>query len=289
MDGASLVPAQGTLLGAFVGTGPVADFETLISRKLALHLNYYGWDLDIFGSDVTDDIANGRIPYSTWEPWNNSVGVPLDDIVNGVQDTVIQQRAAEAKALGVPLLLRWAHEMNGNWYPWCGINNGGATVGPAKYVAAYKHIHDVFVAAGALNVQWVFCPDNADVPGDSWNHWTAYYPGDAYVDWMCFDGYNWGSTMPYGWESFQQVFQQIYSEMAGMGKPLMIGETASTELGGDKAAWITAMLGTSKSDFPAIKALVWFEINKETDWRVESSPASLMAFQTVAHDPYFNP
>jgi beta-mannanase len=179
--------------------------------------------------------------------------------------------------------------MNGNWYPWSGAQNGGATGGPAKYVAAYKHVHDVFVAEGALNVQWIWCPDNADVPNETWNHWTAYYPGDSYVDWIGFDGYNWGSTQPWGWQSFDTVFQQIYAAYAGSGKPLIVGETASTELGGNKADWILGMDTSVMSAFPALKAIVWFEINKETDWRVESSPASLSAFQQVARDPYFNP
>ena len=32
------------------------------------------------------------------------------------------------------------------------------------------------------------------------------------------------------------------------------------------------MIPTLRDDFPLIKALVWFDINKETDWRISSSP-----------------
>jgi hypothetical protein len=69
----------------------------------------------------------------------------------------------------------------------------------------------------------------------------------------------------------------------------MIPETASTEVGGDKAAWIRAILPALRGSYPAIKALVWFHMNKETDWRVDSSAAARDAFVPMANDPYFNP
>jgi hypothetical protein len=38
-----------------------------------------------------------------------------------------------------------------------------------------------------------------------------------------------------------------------------------------------------------IKGLVWFGINKETDWRISSSPETEAAIIGMAADPYFNP
>jgi hypothetical protein len=69
----------------------------------------------------------------------------------------------------------------------------------------------------------------------------------------------------------------------------MIPETACAEVGGDKAAWINALLPTLRQSFPAIKALVWFHMNKETDWRVDSSAGAKDAFVPFAKDPYMNP
>ena len=69
----------------------------------------------------------------------------------------------------------------------------------------------------------------------------------------------------------------------------MIGEMASAEVGGDKAAWIAGMVPTLKADFPLIKGLVWFDVNKETDWRISSSPESEAEFVKMASDPYTNP
>ena len=49
------------------------------------------------------------------------------------------------------------------------------------YVAAYRHIHDIFLAAGATNVIWAWCPNVTDIHGGNKNT-MDYYPGDAYVE-----------------------------------------------------------------------------------------------------------
>ena len=51
------------------------------------------------------------------------------------------------------------------------------------------------------------------------------------------------------------------------------------ERGGDKAAWIEDMGDKLARRFPKVRAVVWFHANKETDWRVNSSAASLSAFR----------
>ena len=134
---------------------------------------------------------------------------------------------------------------------------------------------------------WAWCPDVTDT--NNGNAMTmSYYPGDDYVDWTGVDGYNWGSTNG-GWQTFKQVFQKIYPLLAAKGKPILIGEMASAEAGGDKAQWIDEMIPTLKSTFPLFKGVVWFDVNKETDWRIASSPNALAAFKRMASDPYFNP
>jgi beta-mannanase len=151
-------------------------------------------------------------------------------------------------------------------------------------------VHDIFTAAGATNVLWVFSPNVDSVPGDAWNQWSNYYPGDDYVDWTAFDGYNWGTVQAgSSWRSFTAMTGTIYAGLTAKGKPIMIPETASAEQGGDKAAWIADILPSLRTSFPGIKAFVWFHMNKETDWRVDSSPQARDRFVTLARDAYFNP
>ena len=74
---------------------------------------------------------------------------------------------------------------------------------------------------------------------------SHYYPGGYYVDWICIDGYNWGTNpvQPDRWKTFGEVFGLTYSTLTQISsRPIMIGETASSELGGSKAAWITDTL-----------------------------------------------
>lgn len=74
----------------------------------------------------------------------------------------------------------------------------------------------------------------------------------------------------------------------------MIGEFASCEAGPyeqagqTKSAWITnASERMQSSDYAQVQAFYWFNINKECDWRVNSSPQSLSAFQASMTSPYF--
>ncbi len=272
-----LAPAQGALLGEYYGDGTIAETDARIGRKPAIHLTYYAWDDDWAGGSVTaTDLSEGKIPLVNWEPDN----IDFNQIVNGSLDATIQARASGAKKLGMRFFLDFAAEMNGD-EAWSGNDAG-------LYVAAYRHIHDLFVAAGANNVVWAWCPNVTDVNGG--NAMTmAYYPGDTYVDWTGVDGYNWGTSVAgFGWQSFHDVFAQIYPLLAAKGKPILIGEMASDEVGGDKGQWIAAIVPTLRADFPMIKGLVWFDVHKERQWQIDSSPASLAAYQTMAKDPYMN-
>jgi hypothetical protein len=279
--GDSLVPAQGALLGVFYGADDLAATASKIGRMPQVHLTYYAWDDDWTGRITKADLEAGRIPLVNWEPHDPK----LTDIAAGDYDDMLHQRAASAKALGMPFFLDWGAEMNGDWSPWGGAQNG---MSAEQYLAAYKHIHDVFTADGVSNAIWLWCPNVTDEPRAAWNATLGYYPGDDYVDWACVDGYNWGSTQG-GWQSFDDVFKDVYDKLATLNKPIMIGEMASAEAGGDKAAWIDAIIPTLRDQFPLIHGLVWFDINKETDWRISSSPAAEAAFKKMANDPYFNP
>lgn len=284
-----LVPERGVLLGAFVGTGTLGGFESTLGRSIAINHTFVGWT-DDFTTMLPALAAGGRVPLVTWEAWENSVGAPLADIIGGTYDAMITARAKAAKSFGKTFFLRWGHEMNGNWYPWSGSSNGANMAATTTFISAYHHIHDLFVAAGAANVLWIFCPNVDSVPSEGWNQWQNYYPGDSYADWIGLDGYNWGTVQSTStWQSFSTIVGRIYAGLAAKGKPLIIPETASTELGGDKAAWIAAVLPSLQTSFPSIKAFVWFEMNKETDWRAESSSASRAAFVSMVNDPYFNP
>jgi beta-mannanase len=193
-------------------------------------------------------------------------------------------------SVGAPVMARWGHEFNGNWYPW-GIANNNSN--PALYISAYRHVHDLVVAAGATNVQWVWCFNNGSTPDASYNDPAQSYPGDAYVDWVGIDGYNWGldpSWDPTGnhWTSFDSMFTSAYAQARAIApkRPIMIGEVASSEDGGNKAQWISDMSTALQSGrYPDLKLVVYFDHIVHTEKPMCSEKTEKMRFRRATGAP----
>ena len=113
------------------------------------------------------------------------------------------------------------------------------------------------------------------------NSIQKYFPGDEAVDWIGIDGYNWGTSGgTFLWQDFEEIFGDAYDSIVSMSsRPIMIAETASSEEGGDKSAWIKSAAKALKIRFPAVKKLIWFDLKKECDWRISSSVKSAEAFK----------
>ena len=169
--------------------------------------------------------------------------------------------------------------MHGTWYPWSvGINGNTA----ADDVAAWRHVVTIFRQEGATNARWVWCPN---VLFASSAPFATTYPGEAWVDWVALDGYNWGTSQPWSaWQSLTEVFKPSHDALAALtAKPMMIAEVASAEVGGNKANWLKRGLLTDlPKQLPRVRTIIWFNENREMDWRVNSSPATLGAYRQVA-------
>jgi beta-mannanase len=279
------------LFGVATPGGPssLADLDTFEQRagkRVGLYVYYASFAYSRFKPAHADAIrARGALPEITWEPWEptgtaNQPSYALQRIRSGAYDDYIRHWATDIKRWRHPLLLRFAHEMNGDWYPWCEGVNGNR---PGDYVAAWRHVRELFRAEGAANARWVWNP-YVRLPRSA--PLASFYPGDEYVDGVGLDGYNWGSTrLGSSWQSFAETFEGSVAELRDItDKPMMIGEVASTEVGGDKAAWIKDFFGCLKRN-PAIRAFVWFNFDKESDWRIESSAAATAAFAAEIADP----
>lgn len=233
------------------------------------------WDRPLPVDRLRDIVRTGTVPEITWEPWDPRQGLTqpayrLETITAGSHDAYLLSWARSAAAFGQPLLLRFGHEMNGIWYPWSTTRNGGSA---RAYIAAYRHVHDLFRAAGAGNVRWVWSPATAGDAG-------ASYPGNVYVDLVGVDGYNGGTELPDrgGWLTAQQIFGPTLAEVRAVapGKPVWVNETGSSEDGGSKAAWISGLFRYLETE--GVSGLVWFDIRKDADWRIATSPQAEQAF-----------
>ncbi len=291
---AATAPA-GPKLGVFLNNpADLPSFETEVGRRTDMFLYYESIGEDLDTSELTPIAQQGRIIQLAWEPWDpgapdavNQPAYSLKNITTGNFDSDIHRWAQEMRNFGYQIIIRPMCEMNGDWTSWSGTVNGNS---PADYIPAWRHIHDIFVQEGATNVKFDWSPNRDGDEASAQATFNTYYPGDAYVDYVGIDGYNWGTLYNTPdwisqWQSFGQVFGPSYNVFTTMtSKPLMVSETASTEVGGNKAQWITDMFSELPS-FPRIASVTWFNINKETDWRVESSAASLAAFKAAVALP----
>ena len=274
-------------------------FESHVGKKISiLHWGRRWWANNAYyGFDPTlMETVRQRGYYSLldWTSWaygqvahEDAPFFKLSRIIDGTHDTYIREWATAAKNWGHPFFLRFDYEMNGDWFPWSEVTNSNSS---GQYVQAWRHVHDIFTQVGANNVTWVWCPniDLADsIPLEN------LYPGDTYVDWTCIDGYNWGPEPNHGgrWWVFYDIFKPTYDHILAIApnKPMMIGETSSTELNGSKAAWITDALNVQMpQSFPKMKAFVWFNVNADNmDWPVESSASAQAAFKEGITSSYY--
>lgn len=227
-----------------------------------------------------------------------SEGATLNELEEGgAKEPSLRKWAKDVAQYQMPFFFRWDWEMNlisASNIPWA----AEARANPAAFVRAWRNFRRIADQEGASNITWVWCP-NVNFPGST--SLASLYPGNAYVDWICMDGYNHGTHTSQwtSWVPFKSVFGPTYNfltdakKFEGSQKPIMIGETASTESGGSKSEWITTALENDLPwNFPKIKAFVWFnwnitEAGTPWDWQIESSPAAIEAFASGISSPYY--
>jgi len=268
----------------------VQAHATDLGKSPTMVMWYIDWHNSGFPTTQAQNVHNaGYVPHIVWEPW-----MGLDEILAGNWDSYLQTFGQSVNQFGHPVMLRFGHEFNGDWYPWSYDNGNlnGNIASAAKWVQAYKYVHDKVVAAGATNAIWLWSP-NAGNGGKNAQDITAYYPGDNYVDWIAVDGYNWGTSQSWSsWQSFSDVFGSVYTKLVANypGKPIMLGEFGSSSTGEtaghDKVTWINDLFTQLKTNFPHIKAFTWFNVNKETDWRFNTTAQTKAAFKTGMQDGF---
>lgn len=239
---------------------------------------------NLFKQQLPNVWANGNVPVVSWEPYLCSPSATPSDvtarIARGDYDAYVNAWADRMKAfVSGPdgnlstaddrrVYIRLAHEMNGNWYPW-----GGASAG--SYVLMWQRVRAIFSQKGldARTVQWIWAVNNQDVGA---GRAEDYFPGDAYVDWIGIDGYNWGASQSWSsWSTPEQVFAPMAARLRGLtAKPLALTETGSSSStpGGvnvaAKSQWITQLFNYATASTTGARMIVWFNQDKETDWAI---------------------
>ncbi|CAN5475222.1 glycosyl hydrolase [soil metagenome] len=319
-----LPPDEGYIYhGAFPFMGNTEDvvskdriemFESAAGKKIAwVNFSNNWYNGIIFPSNEVRLISSmGKVPYirlmprSDYNTFKPDALYTYDNILKGKFDKELHKWAADAGKTGIPLMIEFGTEVNGNWFPWSGIWNGGRTKsfgdkdladGPEKFRETYRHIIDIFRDEKAYNITWVYHPNGVSAPDESWNSVDAYYPGDDYIDWIGVSVY--GSQHPGTyWYEFDDIMSKSYNSMKKIStnKPMAVFEFGVTEdpTVGNKAEWIVSALSSFISRrYPLIKAISYFQTDFKnsdgtiTDLKINSSESSQSAYRNLIQSILF--
>jgi beta-mannanase len=260
------------------------------AQQLGKHLDVltvyeaFVWERSLPTTFLDAAAAAGCTPELTWEPWDpragkHQVAYTAGQIAGGRYDNYVRTWANQAASYDKPFRLRFAHEMNGNWYPWAVGSPGGSS---QDYVAAYRRVRSIFDDAGAKRVEWVWCP-NVIIDGNA-EAISPCYPGDSFVDILGVDGYNFGDRPGHQWIQPAELFGTTLALVAQLApvKPVWINEVGCGDQGGDKSRWISDFVSwLAGTD---VRGLTWFEVDGNPDapdWRLTSSAVTTAAAKAV--------
>lgn len=236
-------------------------------------------------------IYKNKIPVVTFHfqtPANEKKSY-LIKLLKGEFDSSLSTWVEKIKKLKGVVFIRIGNEMNGEWTKWSykyTYNDSD------MYKMAFIYVVNFFRKKSCKNVYFVWNPNNLSVPNYSWNNAEVYYPGDAYVDIIGLTAYNFGDTEYSKFQYFDELYNDLYREniLHHPKKPMIIGEFASVNKGGDRALFIKDMFQKLKKKYKNIKLIIWFSQNDgEYEFDILNSPESIKVLkEELTHDFIIN-
>jgi mannan endo-1,4-beta-mannosidase len=268
-----------------VGASPqlVAEFEAFSrNRVLDHHLR----------EAERQGISRLMISWEPWKPVPTSLG-PYEqyrpqpgyrngDIARGVQDDYIESFARSLATFHGIVYLRYAHEMNGFWYPWAH--------GPRQYAQAWRRVVGIFRSVGASNVRFVWSVNpNLFQPRAEWlRKLRRYWPGSRYVDAVGSTMINFGVRKRYRVDRFGprlRALRRLYR------KPIMLTETNTVYRA--RVRWLRDLRRLLLRS-PWIRAIVWSQLTSRgtanmknpgnLDWDVRRDPLAAAVLRQIIRD-----
>jgi hypothetical protein len=293
---AALPPAPGRLFGVYTDPWHLDEWSADVGVRPNLVAKFQAFSPqrtpDHFLRQVErDGVTRAMI---SWEPWKTvpaalgarrqaqrQPGFTNADIARGSQDAYIARFARSLAAFRGTVYLRYAHEMNGFWYPWSA--DAGA------YVRAWRRVVRIFRAEGARNVRFVWSTNpNLYETRQAWLYnLRRYWPGARWVDVVGSTMINFGGNKRYPVARFAPALTILHRTFR---KPVFL-----TEVNTDRAsrmAWLRD-LGREVHREPWIRAVVWSQLpsrgqaqrgrgNGDLDWDVAEDPDAAAELRAVA-------
>ena len=246
----------------------VAQWNKSVGTPAGVILYYNGWGQAFQATFAATARAHDAELLVDLDPTGHQ---NLSQIAQGAGDAWLRSYAKQVARYAYPVVIAFAHEMNGNWYPW-GYGHQPASA----YVAAWRHVVRLFREEGASNVTWTWTVNAINAYSPSLRQW---WPGQAWVNWVGIDGYYYYST-----DTFASVFGPAVAQIRTFtNAPIMIAETAVGTTS-DRETQIEDLMAGVRADH--MLGFVWFNEAQSDgiyhqDWRLQDDPAALAEFKVA--------
>jgi hypothetical protein len=296
--GASAHAAPARTFGVYVDPWHVADWTRNVGASPQVVARFEAFSRNgVLDSFLRESERQGlESVMISWEPWKP---VPVElgdaqalpqpgyrnrDILHGAQDDYIRRFARSMATFRGVVYLRYAHEMNGGWYPW--------SHEPRYFIRAWRRIVRIFRAAGARNVRFVWSANPNLYEGK--RPWLAglrpYWPGRRYVDYVGSTMINFGGARRkrYTIARFAprfQILRRLYR------KPVILAETNTEYVG--RVGWLRGLRRMLRT-MPWIRSVAWSQLQSrgqahlkgsgELNWNVQSDPGSAAVLRGIMRD-----
>jgi hypothetical protein len=227
---AAAAEAPSRVFGVATDPWKVDEWAAAVGEKPTMVMEFEAWTRNRTIDNHFAEVRRQGIQtfMLTWEPWKTVSAAKGKTaqyteqpefsnaaIAAGKKDEYIKAWAESIAKSGLKVYVRYAHEMNGDWYPW--------SRDPANYVAAWRRMVDIFRAAGAENAKFVFSINpSVFEPEAGWEaNLRKYWPGDDYVDLLGSTMISFGGKKDYGVGEFVKRFEKARTMF---GKKLIITE-----------------------------------------------------------------
>lgn len=245
---------------------PVRKFGAAVGKRPGIVLFYSGIGEHFPAWFAEQAHAHGAVPLDQINP----TGVSVAKIAAGRYDAYFRSYADEVRSYRHRVIIGFAHEMNGSWYPW-----GWTHVSPRTWVRAWRRVVTVFRRQGADNVTWLWTVSRVLSQGPM----RSYWPGAAYVNWVGIDGYYSRRQ-----DNFRNVFVRAMRVVRQFTHdPVLVSESAIGQRAGQARKIPNLLAGILRHH---LRGLVWFDVHQRgglarQDWRLEGHRRALAAFRSA--------
>jgi glycosyl hydrolase family 26 len=274
----SLPPASASYLGVFAKGAPasytsVTTFAKETGAQPNLVMYYSGWFVPFPTSFAETAADHGAVPLVQMNPDRPQGPISLAQIASGQYDPYLTSYAEAVRAYKHPVIVSFGHEMNGDWSSW-----GYKHTSPAVFVAAWRHIVEIFRALGARNVTWLWTVNiiNDGQAAGNITRPDPWWPGSSYVNWVGIDGY----YLKPSWQ-FAPLFGPTIRDVHALtSDPILIAETGAVQTASQPANINNLFAGIRAY---GLLGFVWFDSTNSTGQPFSiSSSAALAAFRKGA-------